>query len=377
MTVTSSDLINECTNTILNYLIDSIGKQNIISVVLTGSVARHHETYKIIDGKLYLESDLDVLIVVKPLVVIKALTLAKPLSNKLTLVLRKNFLLSHVSFSIATEKLLLRSEPSIIYQDLRLFGKVIFGKEKDSLFANYETKDIPLHDLYRLIFNRSIEALDEFVKGRIIGKKSMNSGNDSILRALEKLNFALIQTILIRHGILMFKEPTEKIKANIPNELKDSEILNTELICYENILKTRKSTDAIDNTTIEKYWIKTISHVEMTIGFLSGLKDSSTISNKKLLFEEAGILKKSRLSSLIFLQFFRIYCLKDILRPILFVLRFGSDFVYFPLYDLFLSSGNLLNGQLSLSRFENDDYKKSWLDSYNKYFKIWKLTFGA
>src|SRR5919112_958030 len=112
----SSEIIHDCTTMILKYLLDFIGKANIVSVILTGSAARDQATYKYIDGKPFLESDLDLVVVVKRIATIKSLILIKRLSKKLTLELKKKRLLSYVSFSITTEKALLHANASIFYQ---------------------------------------------------------------------------------------------------------------------------------------------------------------------------------------------------------------------------------------------------------------------
>src|SRR5919112_277967 len=159
----SSEIIHDCTTMILKYLLDFIGRENIVSVILTGSVARDQATYKYIDGKPFLESDLDLVVVVKRIATIKSFTSIKRLSKKVTHELKKKRLLSHVSLSITTEKALLHASPSIFYQDLNLNGKVIFGKEIHSLLRKYETIEIPIQDVYRLIFNRMVESLEVLV----------------------------------------------------------------------------------------------------------------------------------------------------------------------------------------------------------------------
>src|SRR5713226_9068955 len=89
--------ISECENTIINRLLEIIGEKNLESVILTGSIARNKPSYKSIDGTLYLESDLDVVVVVSPRAIIKSLVLIKRVANKLTSELRRQRLLSGVS----------------------------------------------------------------------------------------------------------------------------------------------------------------------------------------------------------------------------------------------------------------------------------------
>ena len=147
----SSTIVNDCTNVIVKNLLASIGEKNIISVILTGSVARDNPTYKYLDGKLYLESDLDVVVVVNRKSIIRSLILIKSLANKLTMELRKKRLLSGVSLSITAENSLYNSGPTIFYQDLKLNGKTIFGKNLCSTLASYDAIKIPEYHIFSYV----------------------------------------------------------------------------------------------------------------------------------------------------------------------------------------------------------------------------------
>src|SRR5919198_3587136 len=201
----NSDIINECINVIVSYLFDFIGDKNIISVILTGSVARNQATYRYVKGKLALESDLDLVVVVKYVAIIKSFILIKCLSKKVTSdLVKRGLIVSHVSFSVTTEKALLHSGPSIFYQDLSVNGKVIFGKDIRSSFRSYKINKIPIQDLYRLLFNRMVESLEALVLSGALEGKLDEYSFDLIFKSLRKMNFALIQVMLIKEGILIF-----------------------------------------------------------------------------------------------------------------------------------------------------------------------------
>src|SRR4249920_503837 len=120
------EIIDNCKEIIIQYLIDAIGRENIVSVILYGSVARNEESYKYRDGKLYLDSDLDVIVVVKNrTVVIKSWLRLKGLCNTMSDELRKNWSLSHVNLSIKTEGRLLNASPNAFDLHLKVNGKVI------------------------------------------------------------------------------------------------------------------------------------------------------------------------------------------------------------------------------------------------------------
>src|SRR4249920_4250539 len=150
------EIIDNCKEIIIQYLIDAIGRENIVSVILYGSVARNEESYKYKDGKLYLESDIDVIVVVKNrIVVLKSWLRLKGLCNMISDELRKNWLLSFVNLSVTTENRLLHADTNAFDLHLKLNGKVIFGKELISLMPAYGCevyKNIPIPSLCSLIF---------------------------------------------------------------------------------------------------------------------------------------------------------------------------------------------------------------------------------
>src|SRR5687768_8157406 len=124
------EIIDNCKKITVEYLIDAIGRDNIVSIILYGSVARNEESYKNVNGKVFLESDLDVLVVVtNRAVALKWLIQLKRIGNIVTEKLRKKWLLSYVNLSITTEKRLLHAYPNVFNLHLKLNGKVIFGKE--------------------------------------------------------------------------------------------------------------------------------------------------------------------------------------------------------------------------------------------------------
>jgi predicted nucleotidyltransferase len=391
-----SDIIHDCTTMILKYLFDFIGRGNIVSVILTGSAARDQASYKYIDGKPFLESDLDLVVVVKRFAIIKSFILIKRLSKKLTLELKKKRLLSYVSFSIATEKVLLHASPSIFYQDLNLNGKVIFGTEKHSLLRKYETNDIPIQDVYRLIFNRMVESLEALVISGTIEKKITRDGFDLVLKRIAKLNFALIQAILIKEGFLIFNVfDLSKIMTENPYPLKKiSQILNSLIKSYEDISRIRKIQKDYYIASIEECWLRVISQFNMILRILSGINGDDNaipklISKKEFLFEDELSSQKIKSFIAIFLQYFEIRKTVDFLRFIIFTIRFGSDYVYFPLYELFLSSVILLKyadeenlgdyqrlSDSSKAKLDRVYSKKKWLESFNQYLKIWIFKTG-
>ena len=110
------EIIENCKKIIIKYLSDVIGQSYIVSIILYGSVSRNEESYRNVDGKLYLESDIDVLVVVKnSAVAIRTLLQLKSLCKKISDELRKKWLLSGVNLHITTENKLLNARPNAFH----------------------------------------------------------------------------------------------------------------------------------------------------------------------------------------------------------------------------------------------------------------------
>ena len=404
----NSDIINECINVIVSYLFDFIGDKNIISVILTGSVARNQATYRYVKGKLALESDLDLVVVVKYVAIIKSFILIKCLSKKVTSdLVKRGLIVSHVSFSVTTEKALLHSGPSIFYQDLRVNGKVIFGKDIRSSFRSYKINKIPIQDLYRLLFNRMVESLEALVLSGALEGKLDEYSFDLIFKLLRKMNFALIQVMLIKEGILIFN--ISEIETAYAYQLKNQQVLDHLLKSHNELVATSKSSkNEYSILIIERYWSRIIDHFNLTMKLLYRIDDSSTsplssnISSnliEKILFEHERLGDRLKTSLMIFLQYFKISNAREVVEAIIFVLRFGSDHIYFVLYDVFLSSQSILKEEVDKEdktnyqkKQQQQQYdstnnnnpkshiiytKKNWLKLYIKYLYIWKFKTGG
>ena len=163
------EIIDNCKKITVEYLIDAIGRDNIVSIILYGSIARNEESYKSMNGKVLLESDLDVLVVVKNrAVALKWLIQLKRTCNTITQELRKGWVLSNVNLSVTTEERLLRAYPNVFNLFLRITGKVIFGKELIDLIPIYQFSEIPVDNLYRMIFGHMISVVRSIVSSEIL-----------------------------------------------------------------------------------------------------------------------------------------------------------------------------------------------------------------
>lgn len=383
------DIIDECLAIVQQHLFDVIGRKNIVSVIITGSVARNQATYKYIDGHLYLESDLDLVVVVHRMAIIKSLILIKRLATRLNSELRKKYFLSHVSLSVTTEKQLLRAGPSIFYQDLNLNGKVVSGKQLCGALTHYQTREIPAQDIYRLIFNRMVEALEALVSSGAIEKKITRDGIDLILEHMGKLTLALIQASLIKEGILVLSSSNLRdLEFKNFQHLQNSDILNELLASYAQVVNLRKTEGNCSVDEIEKYWVCVIRQVIITIERLACINNISPSSVAKL-FGCEGLGQRLRFSLIIFLQYCGLHSIIDLLRAIVYIIRFGSTHFYVLLYELFLASALVMMdyGKNTEVIFRPPTYndgkpfkvhdRQLWLKSFKEYLKAWKFITGA
>lgn len=376
----SSTIVDECTNVIIKNLLARIGRKNIISVILTGSVARNHPTYKNIDGKVFLESDFDVVVVVNRKSIIRSLILIKSLARKLTLELRKKRLLSGVSLSVMTENSIYNLGPSIFYQDLKLNGKTIFGKNLCSMLTAYDINKIPANDVYKLVFNRMVETLQTFVSSateKNIAKVRFDLVSDSI----SKLTFALIQAILIKNDILIFRGYNLEGFKTENFQRHDSELLDELLTSYKELQKMKETSDNFSEEILEYCWRRVIKQFNEVIEKLANIEDVTSESIKNLVSKHEKLSRRIKLSFIIFLQYFKMSSPVDLFRIVFYVLRFGSDYVYFPLYNLFLSTikqydmdeNRTVNVRVDKPSLHEIATTKPWLKSFNNYFRIWKF----
>lgn len=374
-------LVNKLTKMTLERIFNTLGEKNIVSVILLGSVGRNQATYRYINDDLFLESDLDLVIVVNPAIFLKSLVLIKRTADKLTKELRKNGLLSNVSLSATTEQKILNAPPSIIAHDISNNGKVIFGKKLN--LPAYAVDDIPTIDVCRLLFNRMIEALEGLVLNGI-GDPLKEQDYNSALKSIEKLTFCMMQALLIKDYKLIFRGiPIPNLKTACEEASKNHDFLIKLLSNYEMIMdaKTRQNCSAI---MMEKYWEEIISQFKTTLSIVAVVADQQ-LPVEEILSSHEGLNNRIKLSGLILLHYSGIRSIAKLFAAIYFIVKHGKDGIYLPLYRLFLSSTILTQSYKIKQEKSNSDKlknktihaRKIWLYSFHKYLSYWKFITGG
>jgi predicted nucleotidyltransferase len=367
------EIIENCKKIIIKYLIDVIGEGNIVSIILYGSVARNEESFKYLNGKLYLESDLDVLVVVKNrTIVIKSWIGLKRLCEIISDELRKNWLLSYVNISVTTENRLLHAPPGIdlmFHHHLKLNGKVIFGKELIGLMPSYEYKDIPVPFLSRMIFGHMTKVVRNIASSGIIEGKKTTHGYNSILKSIRKLTLFMIRAIIIKDGIPLnpWNLTEIKTKKNL-YQIKNS-VFEDLLKSYDDI-KLSDSEQDCSMGEIKRCLVRVINQFNSTVAILIGVNDPFVALPKKLIFRHFAFIRRLEYSIYIFMINARSRWTIGLFKFIIFTILRPED-IPLRFYDLFISSPKLIKS----TEEENpaaDQQRQTWLNQYNKSLQRWK-----
>jgi hypothetical protein len=378
--LSNHQLVQKYQDVILTYLFDHVGKKNMKAIILTGSIARNQAKFKIVNGKTVLHSDFDIVIVVRRRALLKSLIIAKKISNTLTESLYKLGSLSHVAISIMTEKSLAGARPSIFMFDLVQNGKVLYKNNDDDLvFPHFPLNDIPKSDIYRLLFNRMIEALDSFVTACTYNAFDEKK-NVWILNSIEKLYLSIIQSFLIKEGILVLNSSDSVLADLERTQGTRYDPPLRENLAFLRMVQVAEQQDILSKDELKKIWKDAVHRFKATVEFY-GFKDNS-LANFDLKFGDEGILTKIIRCNLIFLQYSKISGFKKVIKSIIFEARFGSDHIYQVLYIFFLSSMQFI-GPPIIKNYDDDSLtfnnvrREKWLKSFRSSMDFWKHKTGA
>ena len=366
------EIIDNCKKITVEHLIDAIGRDNIVSIILYGSVARNEESYKNVNGKLFLESDLDVLVVVKNRAAgLKWLIHLKRLCNVLSDKLRGDWLLSNVNLSITTEERLLHASPNVFNLFLKLNGKVIFGEELIGLLPSYEFREISPDNLYRMIFGHMISVVRIIASSGIFDGSITTDGYNSILKSIRKLTLFLLRVIIIKDSIAIvnpFDLSEIRGKRNLyqtRNSIYD-DLLNS----YEDI-KLCDSKEECSMVDLEKNLVRMVKQFNSTIAILTGIYYPFVNLPKKLVFGQFPFIRRLEYIIYIFLINVETNFSPGLVKFMIFIIL-GPESIYLRFYNLFVSSSNILR----TTDDENDNtetikLRQSWLKLYRKSLRPW------
>ncbi len=331
------------------------------------------------------------MVVCSPKIIIKSLLKIKLLSKKITKTLRKQKLLSHVSLSVTTKNRIKKTLPTIFYQDLTNNGKLVYGENLKEVFPKYETKEVSSIDIFRLIFNRMTELLEALVNSGIFEKKMERIDFNLIGDYAAKFIFSLIQSILIKNEeILIFNGINLKdLKFNSMRG-KNYEFLKDLIGFYETYSEESRKKEISSITMIENLFVDINQQTRLTLNILSNTKDTSPIFFRQFFKENGKFGERIKLSLFVFLQYIKIYKISILLRAIIQNIKFGTDHVYPHLFKLFIEVPTVIHHRNELienigssdgDRQNNSLLKKEilisdWLETFHKYYELWRIKTG-
>jgi len=367
------DIIDNCKKITIGYLIDMIGRGNIVSIILYGSVARNEESYKYVNGKVYLESDLDVLVIVRNrATAVKCLIRLKCICKNISDELRKKWLLSHVNLSITTENRLLHARLNDFHLHLKLNGKVIFGKELIRMMHNYgyvEYKEIPIPYLNRTIFGNVMLVVRSVALSGIIEGHITVNGYNSILKSIRKLILFMIRVIIIKDSIPLNPYDLTEIKTKKSSyKIKNSAIFDDLLNSYDDI-KLSESKEDCSISEIQNCLVRVISQFDSTIAILTGINYPFLSLPKKLIFGHFPLIRRLEYSMYIFLTNVTASWTLGLFKFMIYIMLNPAQ-IYEGFYDLFVSSPRLMkSGESNNGSYQQ---RQSWIKQYNKTLQPWK-----
>jgi predicted nucleotidyltransferase len=365
------EIIDNCKKITIEYLIDSIGRGNIVSIILYGSVARNEESYKYMNGRPYLESDLDVLVVVKNKVVaLKWLTQLKRLCIVISGQLKKKWLLSHLNLSVTTEDRLLNAHPNAFNLFVKLSGKVVFGKELIGLIPRYEFSEIPVASLYSMILGHMIFVVRDIASSGILDGNITIDCYNSILKSIRKLTLFLLRVIIIKESLPVNPHDLTEIRAKRNLYQTKSSICNDLLNSYDEI-KLCDSKEKCSMAELQKYLVRVIGQFNSTVTILTGINLPFVSLPKKLTIGQFPFIRRLEYSIYIFLINLETNLSIDLVKFMILILR-DSESIYIRYYYLFASSSNLINTTDNENQNDIFQQRQSWQKLYSKSLKPWK-----
>lgn len=365
-----NEVINNCKKITIHHLVKAIGEFNIVSIILFGSVARNEASFKYVNGRLYLESDLDVIVVVRNrFTALKGLVRLRRLSERLSNELRKECLLSYANLSITAQDRLLHAYPNAFYLHVKLNGKVIFGKELIEMMPNYEYRKIPIDDLCRMIFGHMIFVVRSIASSGIFDGNITVDSYNSILKSIRKLTLFLLRAIIIKDSLPVNPYDMTDIRDK-GNLYKTKNLLYNDLLSSYDDIKLCDSKEDCSMVNLEKYVARIATQFNSTLVKLTGTNYPFITLPKKLIFGHFPLIRRVEYSIYVFLINLNTRWTLELFKFLIFIVR-GPESIYLRYYHLLLSSTNLIKptNDVSMGTIQQ---RRSWLKLYQKSLKPWK-----
>ena len=371
--MTQSEIIENCKKITVEYILSSIGKSNVVSIILYGSVARNEESYATVNGKLFLESDLDVVVVIKNrLNALKSLIKIKRLSETLSNELKKYWLLSSVNLSITTEERLRNSPPNVFHFSLKLNGKIIYGKNVIHLLKGYKYDQyniIPVTTLTRMIFGHMISVVRNLAASGIMDGNNTIVGYNAVLKSIRKLTLFMLRVVVIKNSIPINPYNINELK-NKCDLYKGKNAICDDLLTSYNTIKLRDSKNDCSLIELEKCMVTVVSQFKTSVAILTGIELPIVNLKKEAIFSHYPLIRRLEYTAYIFLLNLKSRWTIELFKFMILVL-YGPETIYLQYYHLFSSSSDLINPD-KYEKGKIIQQRRLWLETYLKSLKPWK-----
>jgi|GEM_PF-1118980 len=264
-----------------------LNENNIVSILLLGSLSRGEGTWNIVNNKLAIESDIEFFIVHNPSLKTKKLIVEK-IDNIKDRILKKNDIVIlantfHIDYSFINIKNLKSMEKKLLIYDAKKTGRIIYGKDIRHLLPEVNINNINLYDIKDILTHRAFSILD-------YKSKFLLTDLTTYKYVLAKNSLYLMNVYLVSKGVLSsgFVNSFNNYKHLCDNE-KYIEYMNE---CLKIKLGLDNHID-YDIDTMENIFINILEDYKNIIK----IKGCNLISNiKSIIKRRLGIIKRILIS---------------------------------------------------------------------------------
>lgn len=156
---------------LLKRIVNILGTKDILSIMALGSLPRGELTYKPVNGKLFIFSDIDLLVIRKDRIRIEEETAVRKTLKDL----KEEFQPGNPLFDITVEFLTLQDFKQLPFKvrfyELKESGDILFGQDLRYLIPKFDMSSLNIKDTNNIIIRRLFSILLYFPKALFEGKK--------------------------------------------------------------------------------------------------------------------------------------------------------------------------------------------------------------
>jgi hypothetical protein len=267
---------------------------------------------------------------------------------------------------------LLHAPANVFYLAVKLTGRVILGKELIELMPTYENKDIPVTDLFNMIFAHMIHLVRVVALSGILEGKGTTDGYNSILKSIRKLTLFMLRALIVKAGMQLNAFNLNEIRKDKALQIKNS--IFAELLRSYDEIELNYPSEARLMGDVQKCILRVLEQFNRTISLLAGINYPLVTLPNKLTFHSSSLLRRLEYGMYLLVTNAHDDWNKDLFKLIFVTLVHPED-ISLRFYNLFVSSVNLINCKSGGSDMESK-HRQAWLRLYDKSLQPWKYDIG-